>query len=89
MTTLAILSDIHGNSLALQAVLANLEAQGGADHMINLGDLAVFGPDPVAVLSILENYGPIWHVCGNTDRYLVEGQYPGTPMCIKLRGARK
>jgi hypothetical protein len=34
---LAVLADIHGNSLALKAVLADLEAQGGADHLINLG----------------------------------------------------
>lgn len=79
MTTLAVLSDIHGNSLALQAVLADLEAQGGADHIINLGDLAVFGPDPVGVISLLKNYGAMYYVCGNTDRYLVEEQYPGTP----------
>jgi len=76
MTTLAILADIHGNSIALQAVLDDLDAQGGADHTIVLGDLAVFGPDPVTVLSLLKEREPIFHVSGNTDRYLVEGRYP-------------
>ncbi|MBE7474704.1 MAG: hypothetical protein DPW09_01805 [Anaerolineae bacterium] len=76
MTSLAVLADIHGNSVALQAVLDDLNAQGGADYIISLGDLAVFGPDPVGVINILRNYEPIFHVMGNTDRYLVEKQYP-------------
>jgi hypothetical protein len=37
MTTLAVLADIHGNSLALQAVLDDLKAQGGADHTLSAG----------------------------------------------------
>jgi predicted phosphodiesterase len=76
MTTLAVLADIHGNSIALQAVFADLEAQGGADHILVLGDLAVFGPDPAGVLGLLQEREPIFHVSGNTDRYLVEGRYP-------------
>lgn len=77
MTKLAILSDIHGNSIALKAVLIDLARQGPVDHLIVLGDLAVFGPDPCGVLALLEEVGPIYHVSGNTDRYLVEGKYPG------------
>jgi predicted phosphodiesterase len=72
MTTLAVLADIHGNSIALQAVLDNLDAQGEADHTLVLGDLVVFGPDPVGVLTSLQKHGPGFHVSGNTDRYLVE-----------------
>jgi putative phosphoesterase len=77
MTKLAVLADIHGNSVALQAVLDDLAAEGGADHLIVLGDLVVFGPDPCGVLTLLKNQEPIYHVCGNTDRYLVEKRYPG------------
>jgi predicted phosphodiesterase len=76
MTTLAVLADIHGNSVALKAVLDDLDSQGGADHTLVLGDLVVFGPDPVGVLDLLKGYEPIFHVCGNTDRYLIERQYP-------------
>lgn len=36
---LAILSAIHGNSLALDAVLADIHAQGGVDGYWVLGDL--------------------------------------------------
>ena len=38
---LAVFSDIHGNLTALDAVLADLEALGGADHTWFLGDLAL------------------------------------------------
>ena len=79
MRTLAILADIHGNRIALQAVLNDLKQQGGADHLIVLGDLAVFGPDPSGVLTLLQAHEPIFHVCGNTDRYLVEERYPLIP----------
>ena len=79
MKTLAVISDIHGNSLALAAVLADIEQEGGVDCFINLGDLAVFGPDPTGVLILLNTLDPIIHLAGNTDRYLIEKQYPGTP----------
>jgi len=40
---IAVLADIHGNLLALEAVLADLEQRGGADLTVNLGD-CVSGP---------------------------------------------
>lgn len=76
MTTLAVLADIHGNRVALEAVLEDLDSQGGADQLLVLGDLAVFGPDPVGVLDLLHAREPVLHICGNTDRYLFEGEYP-------------
>jgi putative phosphoesterase len=79
MTTLAVLADIHGNSLALEATLADLDAVGGADYLLVLGDLAVFGPNPAGVLNLLREHTPIFYVRGNTDRYLIEEKYPGEP----------
>ena len=76
---LAILADIHGNSIALKAVLSDISKQGEIDAFVSLGDLAVFGPDPVGVLNLLQQLKPIYYVCGNTDRYLIEGNYPGQP----------
>jgi predicted phosphodiesterase len=76
---LAVLADIHGNSIALRAVMADLARQGGADAVIILGDLAVFGPDPIGVLNLLRQIGSAFHVRGNTDRYLVKGNYPSQP----------
>ena len=79
MRNLAVLADIHGNSLALRAVLADLAAVGGAEAVLILGDLAVFGPDPVGVLSLLKKFETAYFVRGNTDRYLVESRYPLQP----------
>jgi len=49
----ALLSDIHGNSIALEAVLNDIALQGGADAYWILGDLVALGPDPVHVLEQL------------------------------------
>ena len=46
---IAILSDIHGNSLALDAVLSDLKEEEIDGYWI-LGDLVALGPDPVGVL---------------------------------------
>ena len=40
---IAVLADVHGNVLALDAVLSDLERRGGADILVNLGD-CVSGP---------------------------------------------
>src|SRR5947207_15407140 len=47
---IALLSDIHGNPLALDAVLTDIEAQGGVDTYWLLGDFSSLGYDPVGVL---------------------------------------
>ena len=53
MKRIALLADIHGNSLALDAVLAHIQAQGGVDDYWVLGDLCAIGYDPVGVLERL------------------------------------
>lgn len=75
---LAILSDIHGNSIALDAVLADIEHAGGVDGYWLLGDFAAIGPDPVGVLEQVRALPNAHFLRGNTDRYastqgLVEG----------------
>lgn len=74
---LAILSDIHGNSLALDAVLADIRASGGVDGYWVLGDLAALGPDPVGVLERVYNLPNAQFTRGNTDRYIATGVHPG------------
>ncbi|HEY8596982.1 MAG TPA: metallophosphoesterase family protein, partial [Thermomicrobiales bacterium] len=65
----AVLSDIHGNLLALEAVLADLETAGGADTVVVAGDLCLDGPQPRQTLQRLRALGfPL--VQGNTDRDL-------------------
>lgn len=65
----AILSDIHGNAIALDACLADLAAEGGADRIVAAGDLCMDGPRPRKVLEKLNEAGA--HVVrGNTDRMI-------------------
>ena len=79
---LAVLSDIHGNLTALEVVLADLDAAGGADIIWCLGDLSAFGPRPVECIrrirEMREAFGKEkFHVIGgNTDRYMVTGERP-------------
>jgi len=73
---LAVLSDIHGNQVALEAVLDDLKRAGGADRMWFLGDFVVAGPRPAECMRIvrgLQNASPktVEVIGGNTDRYLV------------------
>jgi predicted phosphodiesterase len=65
----AILSDIHGNAVALEACLADLAVAGGADRIVAAGDLCMDGPRPRKVLRRLKEAGA--HVVrGNTDRMI-------------------
>lgn len=81
---IALISDIHGNPLALDAVLADARDQGVDQHWF-LGDFAAIGPEPVAVL---ETVSQIWDssFCrGNTDRYVVTGDRP-PPALSRVQG---
>lgn len=73
---IAILSDIHGNSIALDAVLRDVEAQGGVDAWWILGDLAAIGFDPLGALGLVAALPHATIVRGNTDRFLVTGERP-------------
>jgi len=75
---IAVASDIHGNVLALEAVLADLERQGGADHIVVTGDMVAYGPAPNEVFAILRELPNAHFLQGNTDRYLLEKTYPAT-----------
>lgn len=68
MTRIAILSDVHGNSVALEAVLKELKRE-KPDFVLVAGDLVLNGPDPngaIDALRGLEGDGGII-VSGNTD----------------------
>lgn len=76
---LAVLSDIHGNIAALEAALSDLSAAGSADKIWVLGDLSLFGSDPVACIQQVRQLPAVEVLQGNTDRYLVTGQRPPAP----------
>ena len=68
MTRIAVLSDIHGNRVALEAVLAEIRRD-KPDAVLVAGDLVLNGPDPngtIDALRVLESEGALI-VSGNTD----------------------
>lgn len=62
---IAILADVHGNLPALEAVLADVAAQ-GVDRLVVNGDTVNRGPESVAVMRALEEV-PHDAVMGNHD----------------------
>jgi predicted phosphodiesterase len=80
MIRLAVLSDVHGNLLALEAVLADVAAQGAPDATWVLGDLVAFCPWPAETLARLRALPDVAFLQGNTDRYLVTGRRPVAPV---------
>ncbi len=73
---IALLSDIHGNPLALDAVLADVEARGGADAYWVLGDFAALGYDPAGATERAAGLPNARFLRGNTDRYVTRGDRP-------------
>jgi putative phosphoesterase len=72
---IAIISDIHGNQVALEAVLEDLGRQPAVDHLVVAGDLCLNGPCPREVLEIVQGLNcPVLQ--GNVD-YEVVTQAPG------------
>jgi predicted phosphodiesterase len=74
---IALISDIHGNSIALDAVLADIEACGGVDGYWLLGDFSAMGYDPVGVLERVTKLPNAVFTRGNHDRATVTGERPG------------
>ncbi len=73
---IALLADIHGNDIALPAVISDIYQKGGADCFWVLGDLAAIGHAPIAVLDLLHSQKNLQCVSGNTDRYVYIGDRP-------------
>jgi putative phosphoesterase len=63
---IAVISDIHGNQVALEAVLRDLDRQPDIAQIVIAGDLCLNGPRPREVLSIIRALGcPV--IQGNVD----------------------
>nr|AWJ66284.1 phosphodiesterase, MJ0936 family [uncultured bacterium] len=72
---LAFFSDVHGNSIALEAVLAD-SARHGVDGMVVVGDHAAIGPEPAATIERLQSLDNAVFTRGNTDRYTTSHDLP-------------
>jgi predicted phosphodiesterase len=67
---IALISDIHGNLVALETVLQEL-AEETIDQIMCLGDVGALGPQPHEVIDRLRQLGcPV--VLGNTDAWLLK-----------------
>jgi len=63
---IALLSDIHANLPALEAVLAHIQERGDTDATHHLGDLVGYAPWPDEVVALLADRG-ITGIAGNYD----------------------
>jgi diadenosine tetraphosphatase ApaH/serine/threonine PP2A family protein phosphatase len=66
----AAIADVHGNYLALEAVIADIRGQ-GIDDIVNLGDMASGPLDARRTMDRLMALDAV-HVLGNHDRYLID-----------------
>ncbi|MBK7981809.1 MAG: metallophosphoesterase family protein [Ignavibacteriae bacterium] len=67
---IAVISDIHGNVFALEAVLQNIKKQ-NVDLILNLGD-TLYGPIAPKETYELLSTESIISICGNQDRQIYE-----------------
>ena len=81
---IALLADIHGNELALNAVLRDIEARGGVNAYWILGDLVALGPQPVRVLETLSELP--YTRCSRQHRPICRVWRPAIP---EHRGSQK
>ena len=70
---LAIIADIHGNSRALDAVIADI-SKIGVDRIVSLGDNIGYGPEPEEVVRTLQGYR-VLSVMGNHELALISRSY--------------
>lgn len=82
---IAVLSDIHANAQALEAVMSDVINQ-GCEHVFCLGDIALAGPQPKEVVEYVMAQSTWTIIQGNTDKMIaqygpevmefLEAQYP-------------
>jgi predicted phosphodiesterase len=66
---IAVLYDIHGNLVALEAVLQDAEAAGATRYLLG-GDYATFGPWPRETAERVRGLAAVACIRGNVDRWL-------------------
>jgi predicted phosphodiesterase len=72
---IAVFSDMHGNCVALDAVLADLRHD-SVDQLVCLGDAVQGGPQPAEIVARLRDLAcPV--VMGNADAWLLTGEETG------------
>jgi diadenosine tetraphosphatase ApaH/serine/threonine PP2A family protein phosphatase len=74
---IAVITDLHANREAVEAVLEHAAAQGAVQHAL-LGDFVGYGADPGWVVDRVRGLvqGGAWAVLGNHDEAVVYGARP-------------
>ena len=72
MAKIAIISDIHGNLTALEAVISDIKAK-VVDEVWVLGDILMPGPGGKQILELLQSLQPTVFIRGNWDDLLLHG----------------
>jgi predicted phosphodiesterase len=67
---IVIFSDVHGNVVALEAVLAAIRHDAAPDALFVAGDLAMVGPRPAEAMELLRSIEGARFVMGNCDKYV-------------------
>ncbi len=80
---IGIISDIHGNLIALENVLAQLRRE-RVDQIVCLGDVAFGGPQPNDAIVRLRELGSLY-VMGNTDDFFIHPPKPDPDYENELR----
>jgi predicted phosphodiesterase len=75
---IALFSDVHGNAVAFDAMLADLERE-AVDHVVCLGDHAQGGAQPAECLERLRELGAP-AVMGNSDHFLLTLDFGNEPV---------
>ncbi len=79
---IAMISDIHANLSALQAVLRDIESIGGVNAIYCLGDVVGYGPQPAESLDLAARASKLI-LLGNHEHALIYGAYGFTAVARK------
>jgi hypothetical protein len=74
---ITLISDIHGNLHALEAVLRHARNQAADQMVLNLGDLTGYGPHPEQVVRWSKNER-VTNILGNYDKKVIRKAYRKT-----------
>jgi putative phosphoesterase len=72
---IAICSDVHGNVVALEAVLDHIRRAASPDALVVAGDLVADGPRPAEALALLRSLPEAKFVIGNTDEDVLHDRH--------------
>lgn len=69
---IAIISDLHSNIEALEAVIDDIHSR-NIQKVVVLGDVIGYGPNPIECLQMVKDLNPVAFLMGNHEHALVNG----------------